>query len=98
MTYSIEDQINFEATKNTKDTTLIELIVRAEEQVESKIGSEEMKNYPTTLFEAQAIAFWMVNKSFHLRHLEEQVKKMSADIEKMREIIKSLKRELEESS
>ena len=98
MTYSIEDQINFEATKNTKDTTLIELIVRAEEQVESKIGSEEMKNYPTTLFEAQAIAFWMVNKGFHLRHLEEQVKKMSADIEKMREIIKSLKRELEESS
>ena len=98
MTYSIEDQINFEATKNTKDTTLIELLVRAEEQVESQIGSEEMKNYPTMLFEAQAIAFWMVNKAFHIRRLEEQVKNMFADIEKMREIIKSLKRELEGDS
>ena len=91
MTYSIEDQINFEATKNSKDTTLFELLVRAEEQVESQIGSEEMKNYPTMLFEAQAIAFWMVNKGFHLRHLEEQVKHMSADVEKMRELVLRLK-------
>tara|TARA_R110000824_G_scaffold375279_1_gene566005 strand:- start:200 stop:505 length:306 start_codon:yes stop_codon:yes gene_type:complete len=93
MTYSIEDQINFEASDNTKDTTLIEMIVKAEEQVESKIGSEEMKDYPNMLFEAQAMAFWMVNKGFHIRRLEDQVKHMFAEVEKMREIIKSLKKE-----
>ena len=94
MTYSIEDQINFEATKDTKDTTLIELIVKAEEQIEE----EQLKNYPNMLIESQAMAFWMVNKAFHIRRLEEQVKNMFADIEKMREIIKSLKRELEGDS
>ena len=94
MTYSIEDQINFEATKDTKDTTLIELIVKAEEQVEE----EQLQNYPNMLIESQAMAFWMVNKAFHIRRLEEQVKNMFADIEKMREIIKSLKRELEGDS
>ena len=93
MTYSIKDQINFEASDNTKDTTLIEMIVKAEEQVESQIGSEEMKDYPNMLFEAQAMAFWMVNKGFHIRRLEDQVKHMFAEVEKMREIIKSLKKE-----
>ena len=93
MTYSIKDQINFEASDNTKDTTLIEMIVKAEEQVESKIGSEEMKDYPNMLFEAQAMAFWMVNKGFHIRRLENQVEQLVSDIAKMHKIIKNLKKE-----